>query len=371
MSSKAFKQKISLSHLFHYYHHSTLQPFSIALAAIPPLHAPSPTPFLLPAMVHYSDKQVILNDIVCTLKLSIPAEVIQNTNRVQHSCSTDINNLDDNGDPIPLSQHLVCLYTFICKQRYTITCCTPLGHANKLIHLLNRYESSNHRMFHGLVHMSPEAFNNLAIRLQQTEAFWWNYSSSGVMSLNKVQEILSVALYRLGHSGNGGGECDAALQCGCGVGSIVGYTNHTVAGLLKLNNKVMQFASEGERQHASAWVCNTTGVEEWGMGWLVVDGTHIPLAWKPGVLSREHFCYKGFHSINVALVILPHSLRIVESVVGQPGSVQDSKVWASGSNILKKPCLYLDEGEFIWVDGGYGHSAFTVGPFSHIAANKS
>ncbi|SPC63631.1 uncharacterized protein UHOD_11301 [Ustilago sp. UG-2017b] len=34
---------------------------------------------------------------------------------------------------------------------------------------------------------------------------------------------------------------------------------------------------------------------------------------------------------------------IVESVVGQPGSIQDSKVWASGSNILKKPRLYLDK----------------------------
>ncbi|SOV07456.1 uncharacterized protein UDID_18911 [Ustilago sp. UG-2017a] len=198
-------------------------------------------------------------------------------------------------------------------------------------------------MYRGLVRMSPEAFNNLAIRLQQTEAFQWNYSSSGVMSLNRVQEILSVALYRLGRSGNGGGECDAALQCGCSVGSIFGYTNRTVAGLLELNNDIMQFASEGERQHAAAWVHNTTGVEEWGKGWLVVDGTHIPLAWKPGVLSREHFCYKGFHSINVALVILPHSLWIVESVVGQPGSVQDLKVWASGSNILKKPRLYLDE----------------------------
>ncbi|SAM86369.1 uncharacterized protein UBRO_20278 [Ustilago bromivora] len=219
--------------------------------------------------------------------------------------------------------------------------------------------------------MSPEAFNNLAIQLQQTEAFQWNYSSSGVMSLNRVQEILLVALYRLGHSGNGGGECDAALQCSCSVGSIVGYTNHTVIGLLKLNNKVMQFALEGERQHAAAWVCNTTGVEEWGKGWLVVDGTHIPLAWKPGVLSQEHFCYKGFHSINVALVILPHSLQIVKSVVGQPSSIEDSKVWAPGSNILKKPRLYLDKGEFIWVDGGYGHSAITVGPFSHIAANKS
>ncbi|SAM83890.1 uncharacterized protein UBRO_21076 [Ustilago bromivora] len=121
----------------------------------------------------------------------------------------------------------------------------------------------------------------------------------------------------------------------------------------------------------TAWVRKTTGVEEWGKGWLVVNGMHTPLAWKPEVLSREHFCYKGFHRSNVALVILPHLLQIVELVVGQPGSIQDSKVWASGSNILKKSCLYLDKGEFIWVDGGYGHSAITVGPFSHIAANKS
>ena len=89
------------------------------------------------------------------------------------------------------------------------------------------------------------------------------------------------------------------------------------------------------------------------------------------MMSQEHFSYKGFYSMKVALVILSHSLCIVESVVGQPGSVQDSKVWTSGSNILKKPRLYLDEGEFIWVDGGYGYSAFMVGPFPHIAVEKS
>ncbi|SAM74956.1 uncharacterized protein UBRO_21054 [Ustilago bromivora] len=220
----------------------------------------------------------------------------QNTDRVLHSCSTDIDNLDDNVNPLPISQHLVHLYAFICKHRYMISHYNLLGCTDKLINFLDR-----------------------------------------------VQEILLVALYRLGHSGNGGGECDAALQCGCSVGSIVAYTNHTITGLLELNNEVMQFASEEERKHAAAWVCNTTGVEEWGKGWLVVNGTHVPLAWKPGVHSQEHFCYKGFHSMNVALVILPHLLRIVKLVVGQPGSIQDSKVWASGSNILKKPRLYLDE----------------------------
>ncbi|SYW78647.1 uncharacterized protein UBRO2_02669 [Ustilago bromivora] len=55
------------------------------------------------AMVHYSDKQVLLNDIVHTLELSIPAEIKQNANRVQHSCSTDIDDLDDDDNPLLLS----------------------------------------------------------------------------------------------------------------------------------------------------------------------------------------------------------------------------------------------------------------------------
>ncbi|SPC66411.1 uncharacterized protein UHOD_12230 [Ustilago sp. UG-2017b] len=105
-----------------------------------PLHPPSSflLLLLLPAMVRYSDKQALLNDIVHTLELSIPAEIEQNADRVQHSCSTDIDDLEDDGDPLPLSRHLVRLYTFICKQRYTITRYNPLGLTDKLIHLLNR-----------------------------------------------------------------------------------------------------------------------------------------------------------------------------------------------------------------------------------------
>jgi hypothetical protein len=64
-------------------------------------------------------------------------------------------------------------------------------------------------------------------------------------------------------------------------------------------------------------------------------------------------------------------MRIIECVVGFPGAAQDSRVWAGGSNILKKPRQYLDEGEFIWTDGGYGFSPFTVGPYTHKAAESS
>ncbi|SPO20479.1 uncharacterized protein UTRI_10038 [Ustilago trichophora] len=132
----------------------------------------------------------------------------------------------------------------------------------------------------------------------------------------------------------------------------------------------MTFASEAERSCAKDWVAQRSGVPEWGRGWLVVDGTHVPMAWRPARDGEDYLCYKGGYSMNVALVMLPNSLRIVEYVVGHPGRAQDSRVWTAGSNILRKPRLYLDEGEFVWQDGGYGHSAFTVGPYPHSAADR-
>lgn len=119
------------------------------------------------------------------------------------------------------------------------------------------------------------------------------------------------------------------------------------------------------------WVVDKSGVEEWSRGWLVVDGTHINLAWKPALNAHKHYSYKGDYTFNIALVFLPHSLHIVELVVGHPGSSHDAWVWASGSGIVVKPHLHLDEGKFVWVDAGYGYSSYTVGLYSNTAVAKS
>ncbi|KAJ1038047.1 hypothetical protein NDA10_002022 [Ustilago hordei] len=138
-----------------------------------------------------------------------------------------------------------------------------------------------------------------------------------------------------------------------------------------MNSEVVTFATEDECAKAKAWVADKSGVEEWSRGWLVVDGTHINLAWKPALNACKHYSYKGDYTFNIALVFLPHSLCIVELVVGHPGSSHDARVWASGSGIVAKPHLHLDEGKFVWVDAGYGYSSYTVGPYSNTAAAKS
>ncbi|UTT93024.1 hypothetical protein NDA17_003630 [Ustilago hordei] len=199
--------------------------------------------------------------------------------------------------------------------------------------MLDRYAVINHKLFRGAVRMTPDAFQALTYRLSTTNAF------RSISSFRRVQQQVAV--------------------------------DRTIAGLYELNSKVVTFATEDEHAKAKAWVADKSGVKEWSRGWLVVDGTHINLAWKPALNAHEHYSYKGDYTFNIALVFLPHSLHIVELVVGHPGSSHDVQVWASGSGIVVKPRLHLDEGEFVWVDAGYGYSSYTVGPYSNTAAAKS
>lgn len=102
------------------------------------------------------------------------------------------------------------------------------------------------------------------------------------------------------------------------VGSLIRWTQKMVAGLLELNREVMKFASKGERNAAAAWVGRELGTPNAaGAGYLLTVLTSS--------LLLHHGCCprriatpkrKANYSINVALVIFPHSLRIVESVVG-------------------------------------------------------
>ncbi|SAM80731.1 uncharacterized protein UBRO_20581 [Ustilago bromivora] len=186
--------------------------------------------------------------------------------------------------------------------------------------------------------MTPDAFQALTYRLSTTNAF------RSTSSFQCVQQQVAVGLYRLGQSGNGGGVCDIAFACGCSWGSVHKWTDRTIAGLYELNSEVVTFATEDECAKAKAWVADKSGVKEWSRGWLVVDGTHINLAWKPALNAHEHYSYKGDYTFNNSLVFLPHSLHIVELVVGHPGSSHDAQVWASGSGIVAKPHLHLDEG---------------------------
>ncbi|SPO30118.1 uncharacterized protein UTRI_05957 [Ustilago trichophora] len=273
---------------------------------------------------------------------------------------------DDNDVDDSIMHQLLDTYMQAASQRYTAPRGRKRRRQDHLVDLLDEYQHTDRKLFRGLVRMTPTAFEDLVTRLHQTRAF-----NAGQLERSEVREQVAVALYRFGRSGNGAGFRDIALHCGCSQGSVNNWTRRTIEALLEITPEVLTFATEDERSRSARWVSNHVDVPEWSRGWLVADGTHIPLAWKPALYHVDYFSYKHMYSCNIALVMLPHSLRIVESVVGHPGTSQDSRVWTSGSQILAKPRLHLDDGEFVWVDGGYGFSPFTVGPFTNKAADQS
>jgi hypothetical protein len=58
----------------------------------------------------------------------------------------------------------------------------------------------------------------------------------------------------------------------------------------------------------------------------VVDGTVFPLAFKPRVYGEEYWYCKGGYSLH-CLIICDDKMRILDYLIGYPGSVHDNRVW--------------------------------------------
>jgi hypothetical protein len=62
------------------------------------------------------------------------------------------------------------------------------------------------------------------------------------------------------------------------------------------------------------------------------------------------------------VVCLPHNLRIVDYVVGLPGSVHDARAFEE-SPIMKDPNRFFSGNEWMWADSAYGCTISCVPPF--------
>jgi hypothetical protein len=186
-----------------------------------------------------------------------------------------------------VSEQLLDEYLAMEQTRYLTPRRPVPRRSERMIDILNRFASSDAKRFRGFARMWPEAFHDLVDRLQSTKAF-----GDGARDHHWVATRVSTALFRLGRSGKGASARDIAVNCGCSEGSVINWTNLTMDALVEIKSEVLTFATEDERQKASAWVREKSGVDEWGKGWAVVDGTMIDLAWRPSLMPRQYYTYK-------------------------------------------------------------------------------
>ncbi len=89
----------------------------------------------------------------------------------------------------------------------------------------------------------------------------------------------------------------------------------------------------------------------------LMDGTLLPLEFKPEKDGECYYCRKGFYALNM-LIVCDYMARITYYQVGWPGSVHDNRVWRT-CKLGRNASQYFLPHEYLLTD-----SAFT--PSDHV-----
>ncbi|ETO99479.1 hypothetical protein F441_23112 [Phytophthora nicotianae CJ01A1] len=90
----------------------------------------------------------------------------------------------------------------------------------------------------------------------------------------------------------------------------------------------------------------------------LVDGTLLPLEFKPRTNGEDYFSRKGGYCLN-ALIICDDVARVRDAVVGWHGSVHDSRVWMT-SKVCRSPESFFDPKQYILGDSAFQASSIMV-----------
>ncbi|KAG2340370.1 hypothetical protein BDR05DRAFT_1035276 [Suillus weaverae] len=119
-----------------------------------------------------------------------------------------------------------------------------------------------------------------------------------------------------------------------------------------------------ERKRSQQWVEGRT-CREWCGGFLCVDGTPFNLFQKPGWHGEGFFDKNSNYSLTAQVVILPHNLRIVDYVIGVPGSLRDSNVFGR-TRVARNPDDFFGVNQWLWADSAYASQVWCVTPFKRL-----
>ena len=182
------------------------------------------------------------------------------------------------------------------SQRYLVDRGKILKDQTQLYLLLNHYKLERPEIFRSYLRIDPKCFNDLVTVIQDDPIFH-NNSNYAQMP---VAEQLAIALYRFGHYGNASSTLKVALWAGVGFGTVPLVTNRVLAALCseRFRKSALRWPSDTARMAAKAWVAEAS-CPEWGDGWLMVDGTLIPLHVRPGFFGNVFFDRKSNYSMNV------------------------------------------------------------------------
>lgn len=179
----------------------------------------------------------------------------------------------------------------------TETCVLWPNKVHKLFQLylvLELFKQDDPSRFQRNLHVSPETFDTLVSRIDSHPVF----ASEGLASQMPVPHQLAIALFCFGHFGNSTSMELIAQWAGVSARTVVNATRRVMVVFLSLHDEVIHWPSAREKEEAKAWV-EAVSCIAWRDGWLLVDGTLVPLAEKPAYHREAYFDRKSNYSLNV------------------------------------------------------------------------
>ncbi|KIK27284.1 hypothetical protein PISMIDRAFT_93488 [Pisolithus microcarpus 441] len=222
--------------------------------------------------------------------------------------------------------------------------------------------NNNLKKFRRKLRVDPDVFAKLVERVELHPVFSNNSNNQQL----PVAVQLAIFLNGVGHYGNSATTEDIAEWAGVSLGMVYNCYRRVMIALLQQHDNVIHFnpmelEDQEERDRAKRWV-ESHSCPEWRGGFLCVDGSPINLFQKPGWHGEGFFDRKSRYSLSAQVIILPHNLRIVDYVIGIPGSLHDSNAF-SRTRIYRHPETFLGADEWIWADSTYPSLLWCVVPF--------
>jgi len=158
------------------------------------------------------------------------------------------------------------------------------------------YKASFPDIFRSFVRMSPACFDTLVNSIKDHPVFH-NNSNNPQMP---VKEQLAIALFRFAHHGNAASVLKVTLWGGIGYGTTHLMTSCVMTAVCdkRFHRASMPWLGPAEIEGAKAWV-EEHSCPAWRDGWLMVDGTLIPLYQHPHHHGNTFFDWKSNYSLNL------------------------------------------------------------------------
>jgi hypothetical protein len=153
--------------------------------------------------------------------------------------------------------------------------------------------------------MNPDTFDALVAALEPDAVFSGSKSNNTQMPL---EQQLAIALYHFRHFGNAASVKKVAYLMGVSYGTVENATTCVLTAVCHAEFclSIMQWPDDTAREMAKQEV-EWFSCPGWRDGWLMVNGSLVPLYGRPGYYGNTWFDHKHNYSMNVQVTPFPYS----------------------------------------------------------------